>query len=634
MKINKNLISINHTARKRSKSDIKWIVVHYVGALGDAKANTDYYKTTSVGASADFFVGFTGDVWQANDYYNYYSWHCGGGYQSTWTQNGGGQFYGQCTNSNSVGIEMCVHKKSTRTMNATDTDWYFENRTMESAAQLVAHLMKELDIDINHVIRHYDVNRKICPNPMVVNNLLWTAFKKIVATYYDGPVPEEHQIVTIQWYRVGTAWTNGQCQGQLGAYEVKENAIANCPSGYKVFDSNGNVVHEVKSIGGTHSADFNGLTEAQCAAKILEMARADGHKTGILPSVTAAQMILESGYARTTELVKKADNAFGMKVTLSGNTWNTVWDGVNKVNIRTPEEYTKGVITYIYADFRKYPNLETSMEDHGRYLLGAMNGSKLRYDGLTKCTNYKQAITLIKNGGYATDSQYISKICNIIERYGLDKYDAEIIGVTPVIPIPEVTPIVPTTNDSMYRVGTGWSNGVCINQIGAYSGLDNAKAVVDSKPGYKVFNSKGEVVYQKTSDQYYRVAKSFSNGKYVEQIGAYINKDTALSEAKKYNLKVFDPQGNQIYPEVATVPQKTDSGASATQYQVRCGIFIKKDNATKLVNNLKKSGFDAIMYEKDGQWYVQAGLFSVQSNADKLCSRIKAAGFDCVVTTV
>lgn len=634
MKINKNLISINHTARKRSKSDIQWIVVHYVGALGDAKANTDYYKSTYVGASADFFVGFTGDVWQANDYYNFYSWHCGGGYQSSWTQNGGGQYYGQCTNSNSVGIEMCVHKRSTKTMNPTDTDWYFEQATIESTAQLVAYLMKELDIDINHVIRHYQVNRKICGAPFVHDYNAWLAFKSKAQSYYNGSTAPVTEVTEIQWYRVGTAWTNGQCQGQLGAYEVKENAIANCPSGYKVFDSKGNIIHEVKSVGGTHSADFNGLTEAQCAAKILEMARADGHKTGILPSVTAAQMILESGYARTTKLVKKADNAFGMKVTLSGNTWNTVWDGVSKVNIVTPEEYTKGVITYIHADFRKYPNLETSMEDHGRYLLGAMNGSKLRYDGLTKCTNYRQAITLIKNGGYATDSQYINKICSIIERYGLDKYDAEIIGVTPVIPIPEATPTSPVVNDTMYRVGTGWSNGACVNQIGAYSVLDNAKIIVDGKLGYKVFNSKGEVVYQKTSEQYYRVAKSYSNGKYVEQIGAYINKDTAVSEAKKYNLKVFGPQGNQIYPEIVPTPQKIDSEASGSQFQVRCGIFTKKDNATKLVNNLKKSCFDAIMYEYDGQWYVQAGLFSVQSNADKLCSRIKSAGFDCVVTMI
>jgi len=442
---------------------------------------------------------------------------------------------------------MCVHKKSTKTMNATDADWYFENATIEATAELVAYLMKELDIDINHVVRHYCVNRKICGSPFVINHNAWLDFKNKVQAYAGGVALEVKQI---EWYRVGTAWSDGKCQGQLGAYEVKENAISNCPAGFKVFDNNGNVVHEVESIGGTHSVDFNELTEAQCAAKILEMARADGHKTGILPSVTAAQMILESGYARTTELVKKADNAFGMKVTLSGNTWNSVWDGVSKVNIRTPEEYTPGVITYIYADFRKYPNLEASMEDHGRYLLGAKNGNKFRYDGLTKCTNYRQAITLVKQGGYATDSRYIDKICSIIERYGLDKYDAEIIGVTPVIVIPDqtstnTTPIV----DNMYRVGKDWSNGMCVNQIGAYSILDNAKAVVDAKVGYKVYNSKGEIVYQKSADQYYRVAKSYSNGKYVEQIGAYVNKDTAIAEAKKYDLCCFDPQGNQIYPE-------------------------------------------------------------------------------------
>ena len=55
-----------------------------------------------------------------------------------------------------------------------------------------------------------------------------------------------------------------------------------------------------------------------------------------------------------------------------------------------------------------------------------MNGSKKRYDGLLKCKNYKEAITLIKNGGYATDPSYVSKICNIIMRYNLDRYDAEI----------------------------------------------------------------------------------------------------------------------------------------------------------------------------------------------------------------
>ena len=83
MNINKNLMSRNHTAKTRSNADIQYIVVHYVGALGDAKANTEYYKSTDVGASADFWVGFAGDIWQGNDYRNYYSWHCGGGLQGS-----------------------------------------------------------------------------------------------------------------------------------------------------------------------------------------------------------------------------------------------------------------------------------------------------------------------------------------------------------------------------------------------------------------------------------------------------------------------------------------------------------------------------------------------------------------------
>ena len=98
--INKNLMSINHTAKKRTKKDIQWIVIHYVGALGDARDNTVYYRSQYVGASADFWVGFKGDIWQGNDYYNFYSWHCGGGLQGS----GGHQYHGICMNNNSVGI--------------------------------------------------------------------------------------------------------------------------------------------------------------------------------------------------------------------------------------------------------------------------------------------------------------------------------------------------------------------------------------------------------------------------------------------------------------------------------------------------------------------------------------------------
>lgn len=358
IKINKNLMSINHTVKKRSNKDIEYIFIHYVGALGDAKANTDYYKNNYVGASADFWVGHTGDIWQGNDYRNYYSWAVGG--------SGSGAYINRAFNSNSVSIEMCVKKRSTKTMSATDRDWYFENATVESTAKLTAYLMKELDINIDHVIRHYDRTGKICPNPFVYDNgaTTWKQFKEKVSKYYS----EEYK----------------------------------------------------KKL--TKSSDFKGLTEKQAAAKILELAREDHLKTGVLASVTAAQMILESGYV-TTELATKANNCFGMKEILSGNAWgNSTWDGKSTITIKTAEEYKVGEITYINAKFRKYPCIEDSIADHSAYLLGAMNGNKLRYD-IKGLKDYKKVAQLIKDGGYATDSAYVAKLCNIIERFGLDKYD-------------------------------------------------------------------------------------------------------------------------------------------------------------------------------------------------------------------
>ncbi len=174
----KKLIEINQTPLRRSAADISYIVIHYVGALGGAQENVNYYATGNRDASADFFVGHNGEIYQAVDYYNAYSWHCGGGLQGS----GGASCYGKCTNKNSIGIEMCVKKRSAATMNATDKDWYFTEQTYQATVQLVRHLMAKLGIGADHVIRHYDVNGKICPNPFVYNTgaHTWAEFKKAI----------------------------------------------------------------------------------------------------------------------------------------------------------------------------------------------------------------------------------------------------------------------------------------------------------------------------------------------------------------------------------------------------------------------------------------------------------------------
>ena len=166
------------------------------------------------------------------------------------------------------------------------------------------------------------------------------------------------------------------------------------------------------------------MTEREFIEMIGPKATKDYQESGVLASITVAQACLESGYG-STELAQNANNLFGMKTSLSGNTWKSVWDGKSKYTKVTKEEYKVGVITNITADFRKYPSIDESIKDHSLYLSQAMNGKKLRYEGLTTETNYRKAIQIIKNGGYATDSQYINKICNLIERWNLTQYDVK-----------------------------------------------------------------------------------------------------------------------------------------------------------------------------------------------------------------
>jgi N-acetylmuramoyl-L-alanine amidase CwlA len=155
--------------------------------------------------------------------------------------------------------------------------------------------------------------------------------------------------------------------------------------------------------------------------KIGEKAKEDYQKNGILASVTIAQACLESEYG-TSELAMNANNLFGMKTILSGNNWKSVWDGKSKYTKNTKEEQNGKTIT-ISADFRKYNNIDLSIQDHSLYLLQAKNGNELRYKNITKAKSPKEVIQIIKDGGYATDSNYVNKVLKVIDEWDLTKYD-------------------------------------------------------------------------------------------------------------------------------------------------------------------------------------------------------------------
>lgn len=155
--------------------------------------------------------------------------------------------------------------------------------------------------------------------------------------------------------------------------------------------------------------------------KMVPLAVEDMKKSGVLASVTLAQAILESGWG-TSELATKANNFFGMKASLSGNTWDgSVWDG--QTYRKKTKEFKNGKYVEVTADFRKYKAVADSVADHSAYLTGAINGKNLRYAGLKGETDPRKALTIIKNGGYATAPDYVEKLLKIIKQYGLDTYD-------------------------------------------------------------------------------------------------------------------------------------------------------------------------------------------------------------------
>ena len=183
MEISKKLTKVNFQDKNSTKR-IKYIVIHYVGATGGAKANCDYFYKEYRGVSAHYFVGHKGEIWQCVDDADV-AWHCGG---KKYTHK-------YCRNSNSLGIEMCCRKDS-------KGNWYFEDATVKSTVELTQYLMKKYNIKIENVIRHYDVTGKRCPEPYV-NAAKWAGFKNMLittskievgdkvkltsgATYYDG----------------------------------------------------------------------------------------------------------------------------------------------------------------------------------------------------------------------------------------------------------------------------------------------------------------------------------------------------------------------------------------------------------------------------------------------------------------
>ena len=162
MTINQKTALSSNFGGSRSTSKIKYIVIHYTANRGDtAKNNADYFSRTKVGASAHFFVD-ENEVWNSVPV-DRVAWHCGGGLQGS----GPHPYFNLCSNSNSLGIEICMNDKKGAVRMGS----------INHAIELTKMLMKQYNVPVQNVIRHYDRTCKNCPGPMVADVTLWNNFK-------------------------------------------------------------------------------------------------------------------------------------------------------------------------------------------------------------------------------------------------------------------------------------------------------------------------------------------------------------------------------------------------------------------------------------------------------------------------
>lgn len=505
MKVIKYYLTQNRCYQRNVKREPEGIQLHTIGcAQGTAQSVADYWNQAAVSACVTYIVDCDtpGKVLQ-----------CLPEDVRTWADGGFG-------NDHLITFEICesdyIEYQANSATYKVNNAYKFKSdiiRGYNTAVELCADICKrygwnptdKLDSGLYLISSHDEGRRAGLSTAHVDPTHVWDRFgldmdkfRADVVKAMNGEIVVQPE--TVPLYRVRKVWTD--VQSQKNAYEnlVLAEAEADRYPGYSVYDENGKCLYTSKAtLKGFQAADLRGLTEEQRIEKVAPMYQESMKKTGMLASVGIAQFCLESGYGKT-DLAEFANNLHGMKCSLSGNTWkNSVWDGESKYTKKTKEQTPSGQEYTVTADFRKYSCCEDSIADRAAYFVGAMNGNKKRYPNINKQTDYKKAIQIIKDGVYATDINYVSKLVNLVERWKLYRYD----GNTETINEPETADY--------------------IVQAGSFDEKENAEKRVE------VLKSTG---FDAFVDQ--------KNGTYKVQAGSYVSKKNAEKQVARLKAAGFD----------------------------------------------------------------------------------------------
>jgi len=159
IKIETDIKASSKNYTKMSHRDIKYIIIHGTSCVAPLDNFALNLKNNSCGGSAHYFVkdGRIRKVMNDMDI----AWAVGNSHGWYTIKNA------SCHNSNSISIEMCD----------ANTSGKMSESTISATSVLVKQKMKQYDIPESHVIRHYDVLNKKCPQ-YYISTSRWNKLKK------------------------------------------------------------------------------------------------------------------------------------------------------------------------------------------------------------------------------------------------------------------------------------------------------------------------------------------------------------------------------------------------------------------------------------------------------------------------
>ncbi len=273
---------------------------------------------------------------------------------------------------------------------------------------------------------------------------------KIGWFYFDDQNANMHKgwvFVDKCWYfldektgRMQTGWLN-----RYGLFYLEPKSGSNQGHAYrnqtavidgKTYEFDDSCYAKLKSTGGNGGGDITSVSgklndiapsRKQFVISLANYVRKYAPQYGIkVYSPIIAQAIHESGWGES-KLSAKYHNYFGLKC-------GTKWTG-KSVNMSTQEEYSAGSLTTISANFRVYDNMEQGVKGYFEFI------QLPRYSNLKGITSPRKYLETIIADGYATGSQYVDHVMNIINLYNLTQFDVVVAPTTPSKPTANANPV-------------------------------------------------------------------------------------------------------------------------------------------------------------------------------------------------